>query len=36
VLTLVFDGLTTVVLGVFLLIVGPQLITEVTNKRRPR
>ena len=36
VLTLVFDGLTTVFLGVFLLIVGPQLITPTTTERRPR
>jgi hypothetical protein len=36
VLTLVFDGLTTVLLGVFLLIVGPQLLTVFTTKRRTR
>ena len=36
VLTLVFDGLTTVFLGVFLVIVGPQLITAITTKRRTR
>jgi hypothetical protein len=31
VLTLVFDGLTTVFLGVFLLIVGPRLITPTSG-----
>jgi hypothetical protein len=36
VLTLVFDGLTTVFLGVFLLIVAPQLITPITTERRTR
>ena len=36
VLTLIFDGLTTVFLGVFLLIVGPQLITTLTTERRTR
>ena len=36
VLTLVFDGLTTVFLGVFLVIVGPQLRTAITTKRRTR
>lgn len=36
VLTLLFDGLTTVLLGVFLLIVGPQLVTAITTKRRTR
>jgi hypothetical protein len=34
VLTLLFDSLTTVFLGVFLLIVAPQLITAITTKRR--
>ena len=36
VLTLVFDGLTTVFLGVFLVIVGPQLRTAITTKGRTR
>jgi hypothetical protein len=36
ILTLVFDGLTTVFLGVFLLIVGPQLVPGITTKRRTR
>jgi MFS family permease len=36
VLTLVFDGLTTVFLGFFLLTVGPQLITAITTERRTR
>jgi hypothetical protein len=36
VLTLVFDGLTTVFLGVFLVIVGPQLITANTTESRTR
>jgi hypothetical protein len=35
-LTLVFDGLTTVFLGVFLLIVAPQLLTAITTERRTR
>ena len=36
VLTLVFDGLTTLFLGVFLLIVTPQLVTTLTTERRTR
>jgi hypothetical protein len=36
VLTLVFDGLTTLFLGVFLLIVTPQLVTALTTERRTR
>lgn len=36
VLTLVFDGLTTVFLGVFLLIVGPPLVNAITTERRTR
>jgi hypothetical protein len=36
VLTLVFDGLTTAFLGVFLLIVGPQLIQTTTAEGRTR
>jgi hypothetical protein len=36
VLTLAFDGLTTVFLGFFLLIVGPQLLTAITTERRTR
>ena len=36
VLTLIFDCLTTVFLGVFLLIVGSQLITTLTTARRTR
>jgi hypothetical protein len=36
VLTLVFDGLTTAFLGVFLLIVGPQLIQTTTTEGRTR
>lgn len=36
VLTLLFDGLTTLFLGFFLLIVGPQLITRTTTERRTR
>jgi hypothetical protein len=36
VLTLIFDGLTTVFLGFFLLIVGPQILTAVTTKGRTR
>jgi hypothetical protein len=36
VLTLLFDGLTTVFLGVFLLVVAPQLVTAITAKRRTR
>ena len=36
VLTLLFDGLTTLFLGAFLLIVGPQLITSITTRRRAR
>ena len=36
VLTFVFDGLTTVFLGFFLLTVGPQLITAVATERRTR
>jgi hypothetical protein len=34
VLTLIFDGLTAFFLGVFLLLVGPELITAITTKRR--
>ena len=36
VLTLLFDGLTTLFLGVFLLIVGPPLITAITTERNTR
>ena len=36
VLTLVFDGLTTLLLGLFLLIVTPQLIAALTTERRTR
>jgi hypothetical protein len=36
VLTLLFDGLTTVFLGFFLLIVGPQLLAALTTKGRSR
>ena len=36
VLTLVFDGLTTAFLGVFLLIVGPQLIQTTATEGRTR
>lgn len=36
VLTLVFDGLTTVFLGVFLLIVGPPLVNAIGVERRTR
>jgi hypothetical protein len=36
VLTLLFDGLTTVFLSLFLLIVGPPLITAITTKGRTR
>jgi hypothetical protein len=36
VLTLLFDGLTTVFLGVFLLIVGAELIRPFRTARRPR
>jgi hypothetical protein len=36
VLTLVFDALTTVFLGVFLVSVAPQLITAFTTQRRVR
>jgi hypothetical protein len=36
VLTLVFDGLTTLFLGLFLLIVTPQLVTALTTERRTR
>jgi hypothetical protein len=36
VLTLLFDGLTTVFLGAFLLVVAPQLITTATTKRSTR
>jgi hypothetical protein len=36
VLTLIFDGLTTVFLGVFLVIVGQQLVTRTTTERRTR
>jgi hypothetical protein len=36
VLTLVFDGLTTVFLGFFLLIVGPRFVTATTDRRRTR
>ena len=35
-LALVFDGLTTVFLGVFLLIVAPQLLTAIATERRTR
>ena len=34
VLTLLFDGLTTVFLGLFLLIVGRQLVSATTTERR--
>jgi len=36
VLTLLFDGLTTVFLGAFLLIVGPRLVHTMTTERRTR
>lgn len=36
VLTLVFDGLTTLFLGLFLLIVTPQLVAVLPTKRRAR
>jgi hypothetical protein len=36
VLTLLFDGLTTLFLGAFVLIVGPQLVTAITTTRRTR
>jgi hypothetical protein len=36
VLTLLFDVLTTLFLGVFLLIVGPRVINTVTDERRTR
>jgi len=36
VLTLVFDGLTTLFLGLFLLIVTPQLVTALMSERRTR
>ena len=36
VLTLLFDVLTTLFLGVFLLIVGPQVIHTITDERRTR
>ena len=36
VLTLIFDGLTTLLLGLFLLVVGPQLIQTITTQRRTR
>jgi len=36
VLTLIFDGLTTAFLGVFLLVVGPQVFTAITTERRTR
>jgi hypothetical protein len=36
VLTLVFDGLTTLFLGLFLLIVTPQLVTALMTERRTR
>jgi hypothetical protein len=36
VLALVFDGLTTVFLGAFVLLVAPQLIQTITTKRRTR
>ena len=36
VLTLLFDGLTTAFLGVFLLIVGPELIQTIATERRTR
>jgi hypothetical protein len=35
-LTLLFDGLTTVFLGVFLLIVGPRLVRAIATERRAR
>lgn len=34
VLTLLFDGLTTLFLGAFVLIVAPRLVTALTNRRR--
>ena len=34
VLTLLFDGLTTAFLGVFLLLVGPNLIHAIATERR--
>ena len=34
VLTLLFDGLTTLFLGVFLVLVAPRLVTAITSKRR--
>jgi len=36
VLTLLFDALTSAFLGVFLLIVGPQVIHTISDKRRTR
>ena len=36
VLTLVFDGLTTLFLGLFLLVVTPQLVTALKSERRTR
>lgn len=36
VLTLIFDGLTTAFLGVFLLIIAPPLLTAITTKGRTR
>jgi hypothetical protein len=36
VLTLVFDGLATVVLGAFVVLVAPRLIRTITTKRRTR
>jgi hypothetical protein len=36
VLTLVFDGLATVLLGAFVLLVAPRLIQTITTKRRTR
>jgi hypothetical protein len=36
VLTLIFDGLTTVFLGLFLLLVTPQLVAARLSERRPR
>jgi hypothetical protein len=35
-LTLLFDGLTTVFLGVFLLILGPRLVRAIATERRAR
>ena len=36
VLTLLFDVLTTLFLGIFLLIVGPRVIHTITDERKPR